>query len=64
MVEFFAALAMLSSSFSIEAVSFETANLSIDLVNPFLISTVFPILYRKQFDAFAELEDRAEQPVT
>ena len=54
MVGFFGALAIPFSSFSLEAVSFETADLSIELVNTFLISTVFPILYREQLDSFTQ----------
>jgi PAS domain S-box-containing protein len=54
MVEFFAALALLSFGFAIEAVSLEISDLSIGLVNPFLISTVLPILYRTQIGALAQ----------
>jgi PAS domain-containing protein len=56
MVEFFGALAMLSSTVSIEALTFDTADLSINLVNPLLVSTLFPILYRKQINALAQSE--------
>jgi PAS domain S-box-containing protein len=54
MVGFFGALAIPFCSFSIEAASFETADLSITLLNAFLTSTVFPILYRKHLDSFAQ----------
>jgi len=53
-VGFFGALAIPFCSFSIEAASLETADLSITLLNAFLTSTVFPILYRKHLDSFAQ----------
>jgi PAS domain S-box-containing protein len=56
MVEILGTLAMLSSSFSIETLTFDTADLTINLVNPLLISTVLPIIYRKQINAIAHSE--------
>lgn len=48
MVEFFAALAAFSSRFSIEALSLNTADPTLSLVNQFLSASVLPILFSTQ----------------